>query len=115
MKTLVAMMLLLCTLTFVSHSNAEDGVVELWDCVLNDGKTIDDAARVNAKWLKLQNEMNPDAGIRSWGLTSIVGKPSSYGYLDAYPSLDAWAKGQAGLQTAAGRALEAEFNDTATC
>lgn len=70
---------------------------------------------MNKKWLKLQNEVNPEAGIRSWGVTSMVGNPSSYLYLDAYPNLDAWIKGQAARQTPARHALNAEFNATATC
>lgn len=115
MKALITMTLSLCTLMLAPQIHAEDGVVEFWDCDLNEGMTLDDAKRINGKWVKLQNESNPDAGIRSWGLSSIVGEPGNFGYMDAYPSLEAWAKGRAVMQTPAGQALEAELDDVATC
>ena len=115
MKKTFAVILSICAFVLTSQANAEDGVLEFWDCDLQDGKTLDDAARVNGKWLKLQNAANPDAGIRSWGLSSIVGEPGNFGYMDAYPSLDAWAKGRAAMETPEGQALDAEFNDIAVC
>lgn len=115
MKTLVAICVSLWLLALVPQSHAEDGVLEFWNCDLADGKTPEDAARVNGKWVKFQNEANPDAGIRSWGLTSIVGEPGDFGYMDAYPTLDAWTKGRAAMETPEGQAIEAELNDVATC
>jgi hypothetical protein len=97
------------------HANAEDRVVELWTCTLKDGKTLEDAKQVNAKWLKFQNDTNPGAGIRSWGLTSIVGQLGGLTYLDSFPSLDAWAKSRAASTTPAGVAVDAEFDAVVTC
>ena len=115
MKTLGAMCVSLWLLVLAAQSYAEDGVLEFWDCTLAEGKTPEDAARVNGKWVKLQNDANPDAGIRSWGLTSIVGELDSFGYMDAYPTLDAWTKGRAAMETPEGQALEAELDSVATC
>ncbi|MEQ8859718.1 MAG: hypothetical protein RIC56_13825 [Pseudomonadales bacterium] len=113
LKTLMAVMMLTLTLPFAAR--AEDRVVELWTCTLLDGKTLDDAKAVNGKWLKLQNSANPGAGIRSWGLTSIVGQPGSFMYLDSFPSLEAWSKSRAAIATPAGVAVDAELNATAEC
>jgi len=115
MKICIAMAVSLWVLTLASHSYAEDGVLEFWNCTLHEGQTVEDAARVNGKWVKLQNQTNPDGGIRSWGLTPIVGDQGAFGYMDAYPSLDAWTKGRAAMETPAGQALEAELDAVATC
>jgi len=116
MKTLsITIAMLWAVLALSPMANAEDGVIEFWDCDLREGVTMADAAKVNAKWLKLQNDANPDAGIRSWGLTSIVGEPGDFGYMDAYPSLDAWAKSRAASETPAGQAIDAELDEIAEC
>jgi len=96
-------------------ASAEDGVLEFWDCDLKEGKTLADAKAVNAKWLKMQNDANPGAGIRSWGLSSIVGEPGGFGYMDAFPTLEAWAKSRAASETPAGMAIDAELNGIAAC
>lgn len=94
---------------------AEDGVLEFWKCELKEGKTTADAKAVNSRWLKFQKDANPGANIRSWGLTSVVGETASFGYMDAFPSLDAWAKSRAASETPAGVAIDAELNAVADC
>lgn len=113
-KRLIAVTLL-TLLAMPAMLRAEDRIVELWTCDLHEGKTVADAKAVNAKWLKLQNNANPGAGIRSWGLSSIVGQPGGFMYLDSFPSLEAWSKSKAAIATPAGVALEAELNAVAKC
>ncbi|MCB1685753.1 MAG: hypothetical protein R3E82_08700 [Pseudomonadales bacterium] len=115
MKKLIAAALLLSSSAIAPIVHSEDGVLEFWKCALKEGKTAADAKAVNAKWLKLQNGANPGANIRSWGLTSVVGETGSFGYMDAFPSLEAWAKSRATIATPAGAAIEAELNAVADC
>ena len=115
MNRLVTSMVGLILLGWLLPASADDGVLEFWECTLMEGKTPDDAARVNAKWLKLQNDANPDAGIRSWGLTSIVDEPGAFYWMDAFPTLDAWAKSRAVSETPAGQAIDEELNAVVQC
>ena len=107
----------LCSITmgWMPLAYAEDGVLEFWECTLRDGRTMEDAAATNAKWLKLQNDANPGAGIRSWALTSIVADATHFYWMDAFPTLEAWAKSKSVIQTPAGQAIEAEFFSIADC
>lgn len=115
MKIFYAALLAFVVTAIAPLTHAEDGVLEFWDCDLMEGKSLDDAKAVNAKWLKMQNDANPGAGIRSWGLSSIVGEPGDFGYMDAFPTLEAWAKSRAASETPAGMAIDAELNGIATC
>lgn len=115
MKKLTTLSLFLMTFVSFPVLAADNGVLEFWECSLKDGKTTDDAARVNAKWLKLQNDANPDAGIRSWGLTSIVDQPGAFYWMDAFPTLEAWAKSRAVSETPAGQAIDEELNAIVEC
>ena len=101
MKKLIVAALLLSTSAIAPIVHSEDGVLEFWNCTLKEGKTAADAKAVNAKWLKHQNGANPEANIRSGGLTSVVGETGSFGYRDAFPSLDAWAKSKVAIATPA--------------
>jgi hypothetical protein len=112
-RTLIAVTMLMLTMPLVAQ--AEDRVVELWTCTLQDGKTLDDVKVVNGKWVKFQNSSIPGAGIRSWALTSIVGQPGSFLYLDSFPSLEVWSKSRAASATPAGVALDDELNAVAEC
>ena len=104
MKIFYAALLAFVVMAIAPLTHAEDGVLEFWDCDLMEGK-----------WLKMQNDANPGAGIRSWGLSSIVGEPGDFGYMDAFPTLEAWAKSRAASETPAGMAIDAELNGIATC
>jgi len=115
LKTITVAAVALVVFSWVQTASADDGVLEFWQCTLRDGKTMEDAAEINGRWLKLQNDANPGAGIRSWALTSIVGDPSGFFYMDAYPTLEAWSKSKSVTQTPEGQALDAEFFALADC
>ncbi len=115
MHRVITTLLALTALFLASAASAEDRVLEFWMCTLKEGKTLEDAATINGKWLKLQNDANPGAKIRSWGLTSIVGEPNAFGYMDSFPNLEAWAKAKAVIESAEGQALDAEFGALADC
>ncbi len=115
MKTTPTVFVTTLLLALPLMAGAEDRVVEIWNCALKEGKTLDDAKQVNSKWVKFQNEANPGAGVRSFGLGSIVGETGEFKYLDSFPTLDAWTKSKAAIATPAGVALEAELTAIADC
>ena len=106
--------LLLALLGFAVNASAEDRVAELWNCKVEDGKTMDDVRTANSKWVKYVNA-NVDGGeINSYVLTPIVGKSAAFMYVDTYPSLESWTAGKA-LESDEMSAIEAELNEAATC
>jgi len=113
---LVAKCLLICVVAGFSLSAlAEDRVVELWNCELNEGMTQDDAQKVNSRWLKFVNE-NVDGGdIRSFALTPIVGAAGKFKYIDSFPSLEAWTAMQKALDSDEGRSITEAFNELQEC
>jgi len=94
---------------------AEDRVVAIWDCELNEGKTMADVQAANGKWVKL---VNREAGgdIRSFAARpTIGGGMNGFKYLDSFPSLDAWVAAQKAMQSDEGQAIDAGLNAAASC
>ncbi len=98
-----------------SSAIAEDRVVVIWNCELADGKTTEDVQTANGRWVKFNNKEVAGGDIRSFVATAIVGDVSGFTYLDSFPNIESWAGMQKAMASAAGRALEAELNQTATC
>lgn len=93
---------------------AEDRVVLIWDCDLNEGKTMDDVKAANDRWVAY---VNKEAGgdIRSFVASPVVGETSGFRYLDSFPSLEAWSAQSDAMQADAGQAIEAALNEAAAC
>ena len=53
------------------HSNATPGPVETWNCVLNEGKTIDDVRKVGAMVADVAKAAN--APVAQWIFTPFTG------------------------------------------
>ena len=106
--------LLSALLGFAISANAEERIAEIWNCEIEDGKTIDDVQAANGKWLKYINENVEGGDIRSYVLTPIVGKQGAFNYVDSYPNLASWTAGQA-LEGDAMTAINDELNEVATC
>ena len=101
-------------LVFAVSANAEDRVAEVWNCKLEEGKTIADVQAANGKWIKYMNANVADGDIRSYVLTPIVSKRGVFIYVDSYPSLESWTAGQA-LEGDEMTAIEEELNEVAQC
>jgi hypothetical protein len=101
-------------LVFAVSANAEDRVAEVWNCTLEDGKTIADVQAANGKWVKHMNANVADGGINSYVLTPIVATRGGFIYVDSYPSLVSWSAGQE-LASDELTAIEEELNAVAKC
>ncbi len=75
----VAKCLLICVVAgFTLSVLAEDRVVVIWNCELNDGMTQDDVQKANGRWVKFVNENVAGGDIRSFALTPIVGDTTKF-------------------------------------
>jgi len=102
------------TLLCFSAAAWADKVSEVYTCKLIEGKSLADAQAVNKKWLAWMRA-NVNAGIESSAATAVVGDSDGFLYVDTYPDLTVWAAGKAALDTDAGRAVEAAFQDVMEC
>ena len=68
-----------------------DTVAEVWNCKVNDEKSLDDVQTVNSKWLALVRE-NVSKEISSSVVSAIVGDATSFLFVDSYPDLATWEK-----------------------
>jgi hypothetical protein len=119
MKSLVSTVLLtgilfgVCTTVVAETGNT--ATVEVWKCTLNDGKTMDDVATANGKWVKFMNANVEGGDIQSYGQTAVVGDQDSFLYVDVFPDMKAWIAGKAAISSDEGKALEAELIKVASC
>lgn len=75
----VAKCLLICVVAgFTLSVLAEDRVVVIWYCELNDGMTQDDVRKLNGRWVKFVNENVAGGDIRSFALTPTVGDTTKF-------------------------------------
>jgi hypothetical protein len=98
-----------------AQADSDSRVVEVWSCSLNEGKTQEDVQTANKKWVKLQNDNVEGGDIRSFVLTTIVGKTETFNYADSFPSMEAWMASKEVMKSEAGQALEKELNAVAKC
>ena len=119
MKSLLSTVLLtgilfgFCTTAIADTSDT--ATVEIWNCTLNDGKTMDDVATANGKWVKFMNANIEGEDIQSYGQTAMVGDQETFLYIDVFPDMKAWIAGKAAIDNEEGKALEAELNKVASC
>jgi hypothetical protein len=96
-------------------ANADSRIVEIWQCKVNEGKTMDDVATANGKWLAFVRKVVADGDVNSYGVESVVGDSTSFMYVDSFPSMEAWIAVKAALDSPEGEALEAELQGNAEC
>jgi hypothetical protein len=119
MKSLVSTVLLTGVLfgvcSTVVADTSDTATVEIWKCTLNEGKTMDDVAAANGKWVKFMNANVEGGDIHSYGQTAMVGDQGSFLYIDVFPDMKAWIAGKAAIDNEEGKAIEAELNGVASC
>jgi len=119
MKSLISTVLLTGVLfgvcTTVIADTSDTATVEIWNCTLNDGKTMDDVAAANGKWVKFMNANVEGGDIHSYGQTAVVGEQGTFLYIDVFPDMKAWIASKAAIESEEGQALEAGLNEVASC
>ena len=114
MKNILREVFAVCAVGACLVANAESMIVEVWQCTLNDDKTIEQVHATNAAWLKFANS-NVDGGeISSSVVIAVVGQADSFLFVDTFPSMEYWADAKT-VMSSEGSEYEAAINETATC
>lgn len=87
----------------------------VWSCTLNEGKTLEDLHAVNGKWLKWNSENGIDGVSSSVANRILGGDLTTVVLIDSYPDWETYAEEAAKYDSPAGEALDAAYNEVATC
>jgi len=116
MKSQMIKTLLLTTaVTLTTAASADTRIIEVWNCKLPEGKTIEDVHAANKTWRTFVNETVEGGDIQSSIVTSVVGGSTGYMFVDSYPNLAAWAATKAALKTPEGLAVEVIIFGVSLC
>ena len=75
----------------VSAWAAENRIVNMFDCKLDERMTIEDVQEVNGRWIRYMNKNVPGGDIRSFIVRGVVGDlEPSFIFIDSFPSLASW-------------------------
>lgn len=100
------LLLALTTIAFVVFSGSSFAATyaEVFECKLEEGKTVEDAHAVNSKWLKWVNEHGGEGKITSNAGTAVVGNTEAFLWIDTYPDLATWSAIKTALDSDEGKA-----------
>jgi hypothetical protein len=115
MKNLLSVFLMTAVVTVSGVASAGTHVEEVWDCTLNEGKTMEQVNVVNAKWVEFINKQVKGKGITSRSVTPLVGDLSSFVFVDAFPNLQSWTDAKAAMDSKKGREMDEEFAAVSEC
>ena len=95
----------------------DDRIVQILECKLKEGKTIEEAHAANSQWVVFINANVKDGDIRSYVMTPQVGniETGSFMYIDSYPSLESWAAGDKAMAMTSGKAIIDALQAVAEC
>jgi len=113
--SIIKTLLLTTAVTLSAAASADTRFIEVWNCKLRDGKTIEQAQAANKTWLTFVNGKGEAGGVQSYVMTSVVGDSTSFIFVDSYPSMAAWATTRAALKTPEGLAADAVVIGVSQC
>lgn len=88
-----------------------DSYVQVINCTLKEGKTMEDAQELNGKWLTWARDVAGTDEVNSSFASTVVGDLGGFSWVDSYPSLTAWAK----VTEAENEELDEAFGELADC
>ena len=101
--------------TAVVADTGDTATVEIWTCTLKDGKTMDDVATANGKWVKFMNANVEGGNVQSFAQTAVVGNQGTFLYIDVFPDMKAWIASKTAITSEEGNAIDTELEETASC
>ena len=113
-KCLLAIVFLLVPALGLADSH-DTAYAEMWQCEVKEGKTMEEIEANNKKWVAHTRSVAGSDEINSYALTTVVGDTTKFLFVDAYPSLAAWAAAKSAEKSDAGSAIEATFNELMDC
>ena len=118
MNQLTTWLLVAGSIISVSAWGAENRIINLVECQLNDGMTIEDVHEVNARWIQYMNKQVPGGDIHSFVVSAVVGDwEPSFKFIDSFPSLASWTA-MSEVEAAKGKEITkilGALNKTSTC
>lgn len=95
---------------------ADTTVRVVWNCNVNDGKSLDDVRTANSAWVRFMHD-NVDAAISSTILTPVFGnlETGRFVFADDFPSIAVWNEAREASMTDEGQAVDAAILEAATC
>ena len=115
MKIFQSVTLLAAAFAVCGFANADTSIEMVWDCTLNEGKTMEEVHAVNAKWVTFINKKVKGGDISSATVVAIVGDYSSFLFVDSFPNLQSWTDAAAAMETSEGQKLDAAFDEVSDC
>lgn len=112
---IIKTLLFITAVTLSTAASAETRFIEVWNCKILEGKTIEQVHAANKTWLTFVNGKGQAGGVQSYVITSVVGDSSGFIFVDSYPSMAAWATTRAALKTPEGLAADAAVISVSTC
>jgi hypothetical protein len=96
-------------------ASALASIDEVWQCTLNEGKTLAEVQAANNAWVKYVNSKVMGGGVSSATVVPVVADQAGFMFVDSFPSMQAWIDTKAVMATSEGQKMEASILDTATC
>ena len=100
-----------------SLSLANAAVVEVWQCQLKDGKTVDDLRVASSAWLTAVKSMEGGAEVQAFHNFSIVAYSGENGFnfISITPDIAAWGKLAAAYPGSAVQEADVAWSEVADC
>ena len=96
-------------------ASASASIDEVWECTLNEGKTMMEVEALNNAWVKFTNGKVKGGGVTSATVVPVVGEQGGFLFVDNFPTMQAWIETKALMETSEGKKVEAQILDTVTC
>jgi len=114
MKKLIWTLVLCLSPVFCLADSGDTRTIEMWQCELKDGKTMDEVRANNSKWLALTRKQAGSDSVNSFALQSVVGDLTKFLFVDSYPDMATWSAAKS-AKSDEGKAIEAAFNELMEC
>jgi hypothetical protein len=111
-------LILLVSILVSGHCFAAAGderIAEMWQCKLEEGKTMEELQANNSRWLTLTRKEAGSDDVRSYALQTIVGDITHFLFVDTYPNMAAWSAAKSAEDSEEGKAIEAAFDELMKC
>jgi len=96
-------------------ATGDTATVEMFQCELKDGKTMEEVQANNTRWLAHTRKVTGSEDVNSYALTSVVGDLTRFVFADIYPTAAAWAAAKSAEQSDEGQAIEDGFEALMEC
>jgi len=109
--------LLIAALIAGSFSLANADVVEVWQCQLNDGKTVDDLNAASSAWLAAVKSMDGGAETQAFHNYRVVANvgDDDFLFISITPNLAVWGKLAEAYPDSAAQKADVAWGEVADC